>query len=180
MNSPVRQKKQRKKQRSRVLKVLVTGPRKSGKTAFIQSISQYTEYNDQTGWFFGRVRVDHDLILHLLEPPADQQTEFFWMQDMVSRIRATGFVVMVNSAYSNTFAEFVSILYTIRGFHHNLPLVVAANHQDHPRAWNVEDIALGLGITDMNMYPCVATNRDAVRDILVELLTMAMPAPHSS
>ena len=164
------------KQRSEVLKVIVTGPRKSGKTAFIESISQYTELNEQTGWFFGRVRVDQALILHLLEPPTDQQSEFFWMRNMVSRIRATGFVVMVNSAYSNTFAEFVSILYTIRGYHDNLPLVVAANHQDHRRAWHVDDLAMGLGIGDMPIHPCIATDRDAVRDVLINLLTMAMPA----
>lgn len=161
------------KQASTVLRFIVVGTKRSGKSRFIESISQYTEWQDQShqGWFFGRVRVDQSLILHLMEPPEEAMSDFMWLRDMVSRIRATGFVVMIDSSKPQLFAPFVSILYTIRGYHPDTPLVVAANKQDHPHAWGVEDIQLGLGLRDMVVMPCVATNRDTVRDVLIGLMS---------
>jgi signal recognition particle receptor subunit beta len=162
----------RRKQSSDIVRLIVTGLARSGKSQFIQSISQYTEWQDEdaTGWFFGRVRVDSSLILHFLEPPIDSTYDFMWLRDIVSKMHATGFVVMVDSTRPQTFGEFLSIVYTIRGFHADAPLVVAANKQDRPNAWSATDLQLGLGIRDVTVLPCVAHDRGSVRDIVVDLL----------
>lgn len=88
----------------------------------------------------------------------------------MSKMQATGFVVMVDSSRPQTFGEFLSIVYTIRGFHADAPLVVAANRQDRPNAWSATDLQLGLGIRDIAVMPCVAHDRNSVRDVVVELL----------
>lgn len=161
-----------KKQKTDVVKLLVTGLAQSGKTQFIESISQYTEWQSQPGtsWFFGRVRVDQSLILHFLEPPMGKEFDFMWLRDVVSKVRATGFVVMMDSSRPQTFGEFLSIVYTIKGFHHDVPMVVAANKQDHRRAWSADDIQMGLGIRDIPLLPCIAHDRQMVREIVIELL----------
>lgn len=163
---------QKPRQQSDVIKLIVTGLSQSGKTRFIQSISQYTEWQDQpdTSWLFGRVRVDSKLILHFLEPPTNRQFDFMWLRDVVSKVRATGFIVMLDSTRPQGFGEFLSIVYTIRGYHNDVPLVVAANKQDKPHAWAASDIQLGLGIRDLSVMPCVAHDRDMVRDVCVDLL----------
>ncbi|MGB1288646.1 MAG: GTPase domain-containing protein [Aggregatilineales bacterium] len=182
MRTPVRtpshppRRRRRKKQAARVIKVIVTGLARSGKSQFIESISQYTEWQGTPGesWFFGRVRVDSGLILHFLEPPTYQQFDFIWLQEVINRVRATGFIVMVDSTRPHTFGEFLSILYTIHGFHGDAPLIVGANKQDMPRAWTAEDIQMGLGISDIDVLPCVACDRDIVRDIVIDLLQQVM------
>jgi len=164
------------KQASDVVKLIVTGIKGSGKTEFIRTISQYTEWqgDTDTSWFFGRVRVDANLILHFLEPPMDRQFDFIWLREVMSRIRATGFIIMVDSTKPHYFGEFLSILYTIRGFHDDAAMVVACNKQDKHNAWGVDDIKLGLGIRDVTMLPCVAQDYNTVRDVVVDLLYQVM------
>ena len=120
------------------------------------------------------MRVDDDLILHFLEPPSEEQFDFIWLRDLIGRLQATGFILMLNSARPQSFAPFISILYTVRGFHAAMPLVVAANRQDHVRAWSVEDIQMGLWLTDVTMLPCIAHNREMVRDVVLEVLYQAI------
>lgn len=172
MTESLPDKRKRRKKAAQVVKLIVVGLHKSGKTQFIDSISQYTEWQSEPGqgWYFGRVRVDQSLILHFMEPPIDRQFDFMWLRDVLSRMRASGFVVIVDSTKPKYFGEFLSILYTVRGYHPDTPIVVAANKQDHPRAWTPEDIELGLGISDVLVLPCIAKERDSVRDVVVELL----------
>lgn len=167
---PPRQR-QRKKS-SQVVKLIVTGLAKTGKTHFIETISQYTEWQAEPGksWFFGRVRVDQNLILHFYEPPIDNNFDFMWLRDVMGKMRATGYVVMLDSTRPQNFGHFLSILYTIRGFHGEAPIVVAANKQDSSFAWSARDIELGLGLRDFPVMPCIAGNHEMVRDIVVELM----------
>ncbi|MEM9950860.1 MAG: hypothetical protein AAF846_04620 [Chloroflexota bacterium] len=155
-----------------VVKIIVTGLAKTGKTSFIQRVSQYTEWQSNTDqpWFFGRVRVDSDLILHFYEPPMARQFDFIGLQNIMRRLHATGYVVMADSTKPQHFGEFLSILYTIRGYHNNPPLVVAANKQDKRTAWHHDDIRLGLGIRDVSVKPCVAQDHNAVREVVIDLL----------
>jgi signal recognition particle receptor subunit beta len=158
------------------VKLIVIGSKGSGKTQFIQTISQYTEWQaePENSWFFGRVRVDANLILHFLEPPMDKQFDFIWLREVMSRIRATGFIIMVDSTRPHYFGEFLSILYTIRGFHDDAAIAVACNKQDKHNAWSVDDIKVGLGIRDVSMLPCVAHDYNDVRDVLIDLLYQVM------
>ncbi|MGB7338024.1 MAG: hypothetical protein WBC91_03950 [Phototrophicaceae bacterium] len=169
---PPRRKRQKKRQSADVVKIIVTGLANTGKTSFIRRVSQYTEWRGEegNGWFFGRVRVDSSLILHFYEPPIARQYDFMWLREVMSRLRATGFVVMADSTKPQYFGEFLSILYTIRGYHENPPLVVAANKQDESKAWHPDDIRLGLGIRDVSVMPCNAHDHNAVRQVVIDLL----------
>ena len=171
-----RKRRQPRKQASDVVKLVVTGLSQSGKSEFIRSISQYTEWQAQPNdsWFFGRVRVDRSLLLHFFEPPTDRRFDFIWLQGVLSRMQATGFIVMVDSTRPQYFGEFLSIVYTIHGYHNNAPLVIAANKQDRRNAWGADDIRLGLGIRDMTVMPCVAHDHEYVREIVIDLLYQIM------
>ena len=52
-----------------------------------------------------------------------------------------------------------------------LPIVIAANFQDLPDAWDVEALRIALGIAnDVPIIPCVATDRESVKAVLLALL----------
>lgn len=166
----------KRKHATHTIKLVVTGLHGSGKSSFIRTISQYTEWQAEPGnsWFFGRVRVDRHLLLHFLEPPMDRQFDFMWLREVISRIRATGYVLLIDSSKPQHFGEFLSIVYTIRGFHESAPLAIAANKQDSPYAWSAEDIQLGLGLRDFAVLPCIATDVDPVRNVCIELLHQSL------
>jgi len=77
---------------------------------------------------------------------------------------------MVDSAKPETFREAKSILETFRAYAPT-PYVVAANKQDHPDAWNIDDLRIALRLEpEVKLLPCVAKERDSVRNVLLELL----------
>lgn len=164
------------KQASQVIRLVVIGLHKCGKTRFIKTISQYTEWqaHPKRSWFFGRVRVDQSLILHLLEPPIAPRFDYLWLRDLVGRIKADGYIALVDSTKPQTFAEFVSIIYTVRGYHPDTPIVVACNKQDKRWAWDIDDIQLGLGLRDFSVLPCIAHQHNAVRDVVIAVLSMLL------
>ncbi len=158
---------------TQVIEIVVIGLHNSGKTKFIETVSQYTEWQSEPGrsWYFGRVSVDAHLILHFLEPPNGEGFDFIWIRDLINSLSATGYIVMVDSTRPKNFGEFLSILCTIRSAHPMTPCIVAANKQDHPRAWSADDIRMGIGIgDDVEVLPCVATNREAVKSVVLKLL----------
>jgi hypothetical protein len=49
--------------------------------------------------------------------------------------------------------------------------VVAANKQDKTDAWDIDDMRLTLRLSPkVKLLPCVATNKESVKKILLELL----------
>jgi hypothetical protein len=81
-----------------------------------------------------------------------------------------GFVVMVDSTKPETFREAKSILETFRAYAPT-PYVVAANKQDRPDAWEVGDLRIALRLDPaVKLLPCVATNKEMVKTVLLELL----------
>jgi hypothetical protein len=49
--------------------------------------------------------------------------------------------------------------------------VIAANKQDRPNAWSPDELRLALRQQPhVKVIPCVATDRDAVKNVLLELL----------
>lgn len=166
------------------VKMVITGPFSSGKTEFIRSISEIevvsTERDiredtaersekEQTtvAMDFGRITVDDDLVLYLFGTPGQRRFDFMWE---ILAEGMLGFIVMVDSTKPETFREAKSILETFRAYAPT-PYVVAANKQDRPDAWTPEDLRLALRIEpNVKLLPCVARDRDSVRDVLLELL----------
>jgi signal recognition particle receptor subunit beta len=81
-----------------------------------------------------------------------------------------GFIVMVDSTRPETFREARSILETFRAYAPT-PYIVAANKQDLPDAWEIEDMRLALRLdTKVKLLPCIAVDKESVKAILLELL----------
>lgn len=165
------------------VKMVITGPFSSGKTEFIRSISEIEVVSTDreitsdaekqqkeattVAMDFGRITVDDDLVLYLFGTPGQRRFDFMWE---ILAEGMLGFIVMVDSAKPETFREAKSILETFRAYAPT-PYVVAANKQDHPDAWMPEDLRIALRIEpDVKLLPCVAKERDSVRDVLLELL----------
>ncbi len=164
------------------VKMVVTGPFNSGKTQFIQSVSEIDVVSTErrisseaervkesttVAMDFGRITVDADLVLYLFGTPGQKRFEFMW--EILSE-GMLGFVVMVDSTRPETFREAKSILETFRAYAPT-PYVVAANKQDHDEAWSIEDLRIALRLAPgVKLIPCVATDREKVKNVLLELL----------
>jgi small GTP-binding protein len=166
------------------VKMVITGPFSAGKTEFIRSISEIDvvttdesissgsaefETKEQTtvAMDFGRITVDDDLVLYLFGTPGQRRFDFMWE---ILAEGMLGFVVMVDSAKPETFREAKSILETFRAYAPT-PYVVAANKQDHPEAWAPEDLRIALRIEEnVKLLPCIATEKESVKNVLLELL----------
>ena len=164
------------------VKMVVTGPFNAGKTAFIQSVSEIevvsTERKITDGTSrvkkettvamdFGRITVDSDLILYLFGTPGQKRFDFMW--DILSE-GMLGFVVLVDSVRPETFREARRILDVFRGYA-STPYIVAANKQDLADAWSPEDLRIALRVRpEVKLLPCVATDRESVKTVLLELL----------
>ena len=164
------------------VKMVITGPFNSGKTEFIQSVSEIDvvaterkisseaeKIKDTTtvAMDFGRITVDQDLVLYLFGTPGQKRFDFMW--EILSE-GMLGFIVMVDSTRPETFREARSILETFRAYAPT-PYVVAANKQDLADAWDIEDMRIALRLDpQLKFLPCIATSKDSVKNVLLELL----------
>jgi small GTP-binding protein len=165
------------------VKMVITGPFSAGKTEFIQSVSEIDVVKTERGitseterqtkdtttvaMDFGRITVDDDLVLYLFGTPGQRRFDFMWE---ILAEGMLGFVVMVDSTKPETFREAKSILETFKAYAPT-PYVVAANKQDMPDAWNVDDLRVVLRIEEhIKLLPCVASDKESVKRVLLELL----------
>jgi small GTP-binding protein len=164
------------------VKIVVTGPFNSGKTEMIRSISEIDVVSTErkisaemekvketttVAMDFGRITVDEDLILFLFGTPGQRRFDFMW--EILSE-GMLGFIVLVDSTRPETFREARSILETFRAYAPT-PYVVAANKQDKPEAWDLNDMRVALRLDPViKLLPCVATRKESVKSVLLELL----------
>ena len=77
---------------------------------------------------------------------------------------------MVDSTRPETFREARNILETFRAYAPT-PYVVTANKQDSKDAWDLDDMRIALRLDPkVKFLPCVATDKEAVKKVLLELL----------
>lgn len=164
------------------VKMVVTGPFNAGKTAFIKTVSEIDvvsterkitkdteKVKDTTtvAMDFGRITIDEDLVLYLFGTPGQRRFDFMW--EILSE-GMLGFIVMVDSCRPETFREARSILETFRAYAPT-PYIVAANKQDRKDAWDLGDMRIALRLdSTVKLLPCVATDKESVKNILLELL----------
>jgi small GTP-binding protein len=164
------------------VKMVITGPFSAGKTEFIRSISEIDvvsterKISDATSRIkkettvamdFGRISVDDNLVLYLFGTPGQKRFDFMW--EILSE-GMLGFVVLVDSVRPETFREARRILDIFRHYA-STPYVVAANKQDLEDAWPPDDLRIALKIdTGVKLLPCVATDKESVKNVLLELL----------
>ena len=164
------------------VKIVVTGPFNAGKTEFIRSVSEIDVVSTErkisaeaekvkntttVAMDFGRITVDDDLVLYLFGTPGQKRFDFMW--EILSE-GMLGFIVIVDSNRPETFREARRILQTFKAYAPT-PYVVAANKQDSPDAWDIEDMKVALRLdSDIKFLPCVALDKDKVKTVLLELL----------
>lgn len=164
------------------VKIVVTGPYNAGKTEFIRAVSEIDvvsterrvtreseKVKDSTtvAMDFGRITVDDNLVLYLFGTPGQKRFDFMW--EILSE-GMLGFVVMVDSTRPETFREARSILQTFKAYAPT-PYVLAVNKQDCADAWDIEDVRVALRLDpSVKVLPCVATQKDTVKKVLLELL----------
>ncbi len=164
------------------VKMVITGPFSAGKTEFIRTISEIDVVSTErkisgetqrikeettVAMDFGRITVDEDLVLYLFGTPGQRRFDFMW--EILSE-GMLGFIILIDSVRPETFREAKRILDIFRGYAAT-PYVVAANKQDLPDAWSTEDLRIALKIDrNVKVLPCVATEKESVKNILLELL----------
>ena len=164
------------------VKMVVTGPFSSGKTQFIQTVSEIDVVTTErkisseseriketttVAMDFGRITVDDDLVLYLFGTPGQKRFDFMW--EILSE-GMLGFVVMVDSSRPETFREARRILETFRAYAPT-PYVVTANKQDLEDAWDPDDMRIALRLSpEVKLLPCISTDKESVKNALLELL----------
>lgn len=164
------------------VKIVVTGPFNAGKTEFIRTVSEIDVVSTEkkisseqervkdtttVAMDFGRITVDDDLVLYLFGTPGQKRFDFMW--DILSE-GMLGFVVLIDSTSPQTFREARRILETFRAYAPT-PYVVAANKQDCEDAWELDDMRVALRLEEgVKLLPCVATDKETVKNSLLELL----------
>ena len=164
------------------VKMVVTGPFSAGKTQFIRTISEIDVVSTErklssdaerikegttVAMDFGRITVDDELVLYLFGTPGQRRFDFMW--EILSE-GMLGFIILIDSVRPETFREAKHILEIFRGYAQT-PYVVAANKQDMSDAWSPEDLRIALKIDkDIKVLPCVATDKESVKETILELL----------
>jgi uncharacterized protein len=167
---------------TQTVKIVVTGPFNSGKTELIRSVSEIDVVSTEkkvsskgemvkesttVAMDFGRITVDDDLVLFLFGTPGQKRFDFMW--EILSE-GMLGFIVMIDSTRPETFKEARSILETFHAYAPT-PYLVAANKQDLPDAWDIDDIRLALRLDkNIKILSCIARKKSSVKTVLLELL----------
>jgi uncharacterized protein len=167
----------------KTVKMVVTGPFNAGKTAFIRAVSEIDVVSTErklsgneekkaksettVAMDFGRITIDDDLVLYLFGTPGQRRFDFMW--EILSE-GMLGFIVVVDSVRPETFQEAKHILEVFR-YYAPTPYIVAANKQDMNDAWHPDDLRIALKIDpNVKIMPCVATDKESVKHVLLALL----------
>jgi small GTP-binding protein len=167
---------------AQAVKIVVTGPFAAGKTTLIRTISEITvlstekDITDETksrksettvAMDFGRITIDHDLILYLFGTPGQDRFDFMWE---ILGEGMLGYVVLLDANRPESLEEAVGILAAFRKMA-KVPFVVALNRAENldPDVEGPVRAALALD-SAVPVVACDATDRASVKNVLLALL----------
>lgn len=170
------------------VKIVVTGSFAAGKTAFIRAVSDIevvatecdvTERDERrlkaettVALDFGTLAIDDNVSLYLFGTPGQERFDFMW--DVLA-IGCIGYIVLVDSCRPGGLTPTRRIIDHFAGLT-DVPFVVAANKQDDPAALPPAFIHRRLGLPqDVPVVPCIATERESVKQVLLTLLNKLEP-----
>lgn len=164
------------------LKIIVTGAFSSGKTTLIRAVSEREVCSvyvpipspiTKIAMDYGLIKGNPETNIVLLGTPSNARFRFDWP---VSKKFVLGYIIMVDSAKPETFREAKSILAIFRAYCRE-PYIVVANKRDIRDAWNLDELRFALNIRpEIPVVPCVATDKESVKRVLVTLLDEVLKA----
>jgi hypothetical protein len=166
-----------------MLKIVITGSYAAGKTQFIRSISdiepvstdyatsldEEREIKSQTtvALDFGTIANTDQVTLYLFGTPGQERFDYMWEHLATG---ALGYVVLVDSCRPAHFAETRALMDRFAEIT-PAPYVVAANKQDDPASMPPFYVRRRLSLPDdIPVFPCVGTDRESVKSVLLGLL----------
>ncbi|MCP4543117.1 MAG: GTP-binding protein [Chloroflexi bacterium] len=163
-----------------VYKVVVTGPFNVGKTEFVRTISDIpivsterritddlvsTKKETTVAMDYGHVKVDDDMF-HLHGTPGQPRFDFMW--EILSK-EMHAYLLLVDSSRLESLFDAKKLLRTF-GRKGNAPCMIVANKQDMESVLSTEEIRKRLGLDEETLIvPCVATEKEKVRDVMKKL-----------
>jgi len=167
---------------AQAVKIVVTGPFAAGKTTLIRTISEITvlstekDITDETksrksettvAMDFGRITIDHDLILYLFGTPGQDRFDFMWE---ILGEGMLGYVVLLDASRPDSLHEAVGILEAFRKMA-KVPFVVALNRAENVEPDVEERVRAALELdSSVPVVACDATDRASVKNVLLALL----------
>ncbi len=119
----------------------------------------------QNSLLVGELTVDRGTYVCLYESSPSTRFDASW-ESLQSGL--LGVVIMMDSTTTETFNEVQRVVETIQ--ESEVPYVVAANKQDLPDAVPADDIRVLLNLQTVPIVPCIANERDSVKQVLITLL----------
>ncbi|HVB27032.1 MAG TPA: ATP/GTP-binding protein, partial [Mycobacteriales bacterium] len=164
------------------VKIVVTGPFAAGKTTLIRTISEITvlstekDITDSTrsrkaettvAMDFGRITIDHDLVLYLFGTPGQDRFDFMWE---ILGEGMLGYVLLVDASRTDSLEESAGILAAFRRMA-RVPFVVGLNRAEGLDEADEARVRAALDLeSDVPVVPCDATDRESVKSVLLALL----------
>ena len=167
---------------AQAVKIVVTGPFAAGKTTLIRTISEITvlstekDITDETksrksettvAMDFGRITIDHDLILYLFGTPGQDRFDFMWE---ILGEGMLGYVLLLDANRQDSLDEAVGILAAFRKMA-RVPFVVGLNRAEAVDPEVEEQVRSALELDSaVPVVACDATDRASVKNVLLALL----------
>jgi uncharacterized protein len=178
-----------------ILKIAIAGAVGSGKTSFVRAISEIDVVDterfatDETGLLkltttvafdFGRLTLNSGQILHLYGTPGQFRFDFMW-DILLERVHA--YIFLVDAHRPQDFRASRRILNFMK-LKTQMPMLIGLTHTDCQGAWQANDIALALGLSDSRDRPNIidvnANESKSVAHCLVFLVEQLMRSSSES
>jgi len=175
-----------------IMRLVVTGPVGAGKSTFIRSVSEIEVVDtdrrstDETALLkkrttvafdFGRLQFGSEMALHLYGTPGQSRFDFMW--DILIR-KAHAYILLVAAHRPEQFRDTRRILGFMKQ-RSQAAMIVALSHTDCPEAWDIENVAIALGYSEVkNRPPFVTVNptlTSSVAETVLVLIQHAMKEP---
>jgi signal recognition particle receptor subunit beta len=177
-----------------ILKIAIAGAVGAGKTSFVRAISEIDVVDteryatDETALLkltttvafdFGRLTLNSGQILHLYGTPGQFRFDFMW-DILLERVHA--YIFLVNAHRPQDLRASRRILNFMK-LKTQMPMIIGLTHRDCQGAWQADDIALALGLSNSHNRPKIidvnANESQSVAQCLVYLVEQLMLASNS-
>lgn len=165
----------------KLVNVIVTGPPSAGKSAFINTFSEYVfETTEQVAVGkagkpykieFGRTTINPDLFLYLAGLPSDESFQFVW-ERLVDGL--LGFAVIFDAKSRSHLNETRDLIKRLKNLT-DTPFVVVLNRLKNRQAPEASDLKKELGIPrEEQVVCCNVTDAAGAKQVLVALLNIGV------